>query len=187
MMTWTLDRIGQALRDQLQPSVVSVGHVPLGGVSTDTRPSPPATSSSRCAGSDSTVMISWPRRRRPGRRPSWSTMPRGWRGWEFRCSSSRHDTRAWRVRLMVARDLGRDRGGGGRLKRQDDDERAHPGRARRVTRGLCHDGKPQQPGRRAADAPANASTTSVAVVEVGTSVPGEVGILRRIVAPTSRS
>ena len=37
MMTWTLDRVGQALREQLQPSAVPSGAGPLGGVSTDTR------------------------------------------------------------------------------------------------------------------------------------------------------
>jgi len=36
-MAWTLDRVGQALREQLQPSAVPSGTAPLGGVSTDTR------------------------------------------------------------------------------------------------------------------------------------------------------
>lgn len=36
-MTWTLDRVGQALRTQLQPSARPAGVTPLGGVSTDTR------------------------------------------------------------------------------------------------------------------------------------------------------
>jgi UDP-N-acetylmuramoyl-tripeptide--D-alanyl-D-alanine ligase len=37
MMNWTLERLGQALRDELQPSAPPSGQAPLGGVSTDTR------------------------------------------------------------------------------------------------------------------------------------------------------
>ena len=37
MMVWTLDRVGQALRDQLQSPAHPEGREPLGGVSTDTR------------------------------------------------------------------------------------------------------------------------------------------------------
>ena len=37
MMAWTLDRLAQALRDELQPSARPAGTSPLGGVSTDTR------------------------------------------------------------------------------------------------------------------------------------------------------
>ena len=37
MMAWTLDRLAQALRDELQPSARPAGTSSLGGVSTDTR------------------------------------------------------------------------------------------------------------------------------------------------------
>jgi UDP-N-acetylmuramoyl-tripeptide--D-alanyl-D-alanine ligase len=37
MMFWTLDRLSQALRDELQPWAWPAGTAPLGGVSTDTR------------------------------------------------------------------------------------------------------------------------------------------------------
>ncbi len=37
MMHWTLDRVAQALRGELQPSARPAGTAPLGGVSTDTR------------------------------------------------------------------------------------------------------------------------------------------------------
>ena len=37
MMHWTLDRVAQALRGELQPGARTGGTVPLGGVSTDTR------------------------------------------------------------------------------------------------------------------------------------------------------
>lgn len=37
MMTWTLDRLAHALRAELQPSAKPSGTAPLGGVSTDTR------------------------------------------------------------------------------------------------------------------------------------------------------
>ena len=37
MMAWTLDRLGHALKGQLQPSVKPSGTAPLGAISTDTR------------------------------------------------------------------------------------------------------------------------------------------------------
>ena len=158
MMTWTLDRLGHALRAHLQPSAVTVGQrCRLGAVSTDTR----TIGAWRHLRGAARRAVRWPRLPCPGgaaraRRRWWSTIRRARPASAFPVFAVRDTTRALGALGTWWRDhLGRDRRRRRWLQRQDDHEGADPVGAGRCPRRLRHHRKPQQPGRRAADAPSD--------------------------------
>ena len=184
MMTWTLDLVGQALRDVLKPSAVPSGAAALGNVSTDTRSIAPgdifvALRGERFDGHDflaqavgagaSALVVDEPLRAAGLSRPVFvvqdTTRALGALGAWWRTT--------WGGTVVAVA------GSNGKTTTKEL-IRAALGSALDVyaTTGNLNNqvGVPLTLLRLPA-------TTTVAVVEVGTSIPGEVGILRRIVAP----
>src|SRR5687767_10265447 len=184
MMHWTLDRVAQALRAELQPGARTGGTVPLGGVSTDTR---------NISAGDVFVAL---------------------RGERFDGHDFLSQAVASGASALVVDDPARAAGSGVPAFHVSDTTRALGalGRWWRETWGGTVVAVAGSNGKtttkeltRAALATSlevyattgnlnnqvgvpltllrMPSTTAIAVVEVGTSVPGEVEILRRIVAP----
>jgi len=184
MMTWTLDRLAQALRAELQPSAMPSGSAALGNVSTDTRSIAPgdifvALRGERFDGHDflaqavgagaSALVVDDPLRTAGLSRPIFAvndtTRALGALGAWWRTT--------WGGTVVAVA------GSNGKTTTKEL-IRAAVGSALDVyaTTGNFNNqvGVPLTLLRLPA-------TATVAVVEVGTSIPGEVGILRRIVGP----